>query len=51
MQLGTEKLLRTAQSRDSQAPQEKKRKKEGRMGRGREEKVCYNEGHNTVANV
>lgn len=31
---GTEKLLRTAQSRDSQAPQEKKRKKEGGRGRG-----------------
>lgn len=29
----------------------KKREKEGRRGREREEKVCYNEGHNTVANV
>lgn len=34
VQLGTEKLLRTAQSRDSQAPQEKKEKERGEDGKG-----------------
>lgn len=29
----------------------KKRERKRGEGEGREEKVCYNEGHNTVANV